>query len=54
MKIGLPILKSQIHIRKRSRLRYVEDKRQVPLVMVGGVCVSYWNSAVVRREQKNS
>lgn len=52
MILRLPILGSEMHIKPRRQIRYVEDKRQVPTLFIGGMCLSYWPRWAVERERK--
>lgn len=51
MTINIPILDSQLHVRWNRRLRWVEDKRMVPVVTFGPLVISYWNRRVIERER---
>lgn len=50
--ITIPLFGAQLKIKRRRAMRYVEHKRQVPLILVGGLCISYWSKRVVEREAK--
>ncbi|WP_143523544.1 hypothetical protein [Pararhizobium arenae] len=52
MRLPLPF-GGALYVKSARRLKWVEDKRQVPMVIVAGLCISYWTRSTLDWDRRH-
>ena len=46
----IPLFGNELRIKYKKQLRFVEDKREVPVMIIGALVIAYWPKAIIARE----
>jgi len=52
MKLSIPF-GGALYVKSARRLKWAEDKRYVPMVIIGGLCISYWKRSTIDWDQRH-